>query len=285
MRNENFQNDPDKIRLINFRVFEANLEKLFRYLENFDVEPILIKGWAAAQYYPKPWSRKLGDVDLAFNPKDFEKAKKILDDYEFLPVDIHRGLRHLDSVDFEDLFQNSVKVDCCGMPIRVLRVEDHLRVLCVHWMNDGGIDKERLWDVFYAIESARENFDWNRCLEIISPRRKLWIQSLILLVNEYLGLDIEKLPIDKKLKRNSRWIMRTVEKEWRSGTRLIPLEHCVGDNKLFFQQVLKRIPPNPLQAIIELEKDMDVPVRIHYQLMNIFTRLNPSVQRILGIKR
>lgn len=285
MKRDDFCNASDKVRLINFKVFETNLAKLFDYLEDRGFEPILIKGWAAARFYPKPWSRKPGDVDLSFRIGQTEKALDALKKFDILPVDVHRELRHLDAVAFSNLFRNSELADCGGKKIRVLRVEDHLRVLCVHWLNDGGVNKERLWDIFYAIESNRENFDWDRCLGVVSPRRRLWIETVIVAANLYLGLEIEDLPLNKNLLENSKWIRQTIEGEWMSGVRLIPLENCIGNNRMLFQQITKRIPPNPLQAIIELEKDLDAPFVFRYQLLNIFTRLAHSADRVFANKR
>jgi hypothetical protein len=134
--------------------------------------------------------------------------------------------------------------------------------------------------IFNAIESKREDFDWDRCLGIVSPRRRTWIETVIAAANLYLGLEIENLPLNKNLLKNSEWIRRTIENEWKSGVRLIPLESCLGNSRMLFQQIFKRIPPNPLQAVIELEKDLDAPLVFRYRLLNIFTRLSPSLHRI-----
>ncbi len=282
---DSFQNDLEKVRLINYRVYETKLENLFCKLGKAGFEPILIKGWAAAQYYPKPWNRISGDVDMVFRPKEVRDVKKFLAGYTDLPIDIHSGLRRLDTVDFEDLYKHSLIIDCQGTAIRVLRVEDHVRVLCVHWMSDGGANKEKLWDLFYAIDRFRENFDWSRCLDVVNSIRKAWIKSIIGLTYDYLGLETKDLPFADELKDNPAWLKRAVEKEWTSNIRLNSLHLFMDDKKTLIKQILKRIPPNPLQATVELEKDIRSEFRFHHQFLNMFTRLSPSLQRILKIEK
>ncbi len=286
MLQNSFQNKTEKIRLINYRVYETKLAKLCSKLEKSGYAPVVIKGWAAAQFYPKPWNRIIGDVDLVFRPEVIgEDLEKMLCENADLPFDVHSGLRRLDTHSLEDLYKNSFYIDCCGTPVRVLRVEDHLRVLCVHWMNDGGANKDKLWDIFYAIDRNRNEFDWDRCLNTVSSGRKQWIQSIIHLAHIYLGLETDNLPFAGELKKNPVWLGRTVEKEWISKVKLKPLHLCLGDGQTFIRQIVKRIPPNPLQATVELEQDITGEVRFHYQFINILTRFYPSLHRIFGTKR
>ena len=282
----NFQNRLEKIRLINYKVYETELAKLFKRLEAARFEPILIKGWAAAQYYPQPWNRNPGDIDLVFRPEVVDRVEVDLADHNDLHgVDIHSGLRHLDTVNLEDLYRNCVWMNCAGTPVRVLRVEDHLRVLCVHWMNDGGANKEKLWDLYFAIDRFRETFDWGRCLDVVSSTRRGWIKSLIVLTCDYLGLEIENLPFAGELKKSPAWFKSAVEKEWRSEVKLNSLHLFLNNKNQLIKQILKRIPPNPLQATVEMERDIKSEMRLHFQLMNMFTRIKPSLQRMFGSKK
>lgn len=272
-----------KLRQLNFRVYEKRLSDIFQTFERNGFEPILIKGWAASQFYPKPWDRNTGDLDIVIKPEYETQAKKLLDTLKYLPVDLHLGLRHLDTVNLENLYENCRYSDCHGVPIRVLRPEDHFRVLCVHWLNDGGAYKEKLWDIYHAINSTRGEFEWDRCLSLISENRRGWIYCAIRLAHRYLGLDIKTLPINFEMPEIPGWVIKTVEMEWQSHVRLLPLRQCFNDRKLLMQQIWKRIPPNPIQACIELEEDFyqGVP-RIFIQSRNIFTRLKPSVRHMLN---
>lgn len=196
-------------------------------------------------------------------------------------VDLHRGARHLDSLSFDDLYANSVSVDCEGAEIRVLREEDHLRVLCIHWLNDGGADKERLWDIYYGIDNRSGEFDWQRFLDRISAKRRRWIICAVGLAHRYLNLNLDNTPIREEAKKLPGWLTKAVEREWDSGVRLIPLQQVRHDRQKFWEQIKKRLPPNPIQATIEMEGHFDKVPRIFYQFTDIFWRLPGSIDKYL----
>ena len=85
----------------------------------------------------------------------------------FLSIFI-RNCAELDTVPWDNLFASSIVVDLDGSKIRVLSSEDSLRLLCVHWLIDGGGYKDKLWDIYYAVENRSADFDWDRCLNIVS---------------------------------------------------------------------------------------------------------------------
>jgi hypothetical protein len=264
------------------RVNEIKISEAFRFLESHGFQPILIKGWAAARYYPEIWQRRFIDIDLCVAPESFERAKKLLEKPEGKRhnIDLHKGLRRLDTLPWEDLFDHAETVEIERTNIRILRAEDHLRVLCVHWLADGGAFRNRLWDIYYLLENRREDFDWERCLNAVSPKRRRWIVCCIGLAHKYLGLDLENTPVADAAKDIPGWLSKTVESEWQAEVKLKPLQNCLHDRKLFWQQLKKRIPPNPIQATVELEGDFDERPRIFYQIGNVVTRLFPAVKRI-----
>ncbi|MGH7006282.1 MAG: nucleotidyltransferase family protein, partial [Alphaproteobacteria bacterium] len=165
---------------------ELALVEIFDFCRRHEIEPILIKGWAAARNYPPNEPRFFGDIDLAVSVGQFAAAESIIFSPEApaVGVDLHRGLRHLDTVDFETLFSRSLLFDLDGTMIRILRPEDHLRVLCVHWLTDGGAYKDRLWDVYYAVANRPDDFDWDLCLKSVSETRQKWIVTTIRLAEK-----------------------------------------------------------------------------------------------------
>ncbi|MDQ3799108.1 MAG: nucleotidyltransferase family protein [Acidobacteriota bacterium] len=264
------------------RVNELKISEAFRFMRSRGFEPILIKGWSIARYYPQIWRRRFIDIDLCVAPKDFEKAKKLLETPEGLKhnIDLHKGLKPLDTVAWDDLFENSETVKIDNTLIRTLRAEDHLRIVCVHWLADGGAYKDRLWDIYYLVENRPRGFDWTRCLDIVSPKRRRWIICCLGLTHKYLGLDLTDTPVAAEAKNIPGWLIKTVEREWRTEVKLKPLQNCLHDRRLFWRQIKKRIPPNPLQATIELDGEFDDNSRVFYQLANILTRFFPAVSRI-----
>lgn len=273
--------------LLHTKHHEIKMRRAFELFRSRGIEPVLIKGWATARYYPLGKSRFFADIDLAVSHENYELAKRLcsLDEVKALNVDLHDEFRHLDSLSWDTLFQRSEIVILDGVEIRILAPEDHLRIVCIHWLSDGGAFKEKLWDIYYAVESRPVTFDWDACLSGVSENRREWIITAIGVAHKYLGLRIDDLPFMDEAKTIPSWLERTVEKEWSSKVSLKPLHICLHDRKLLFRQILKRIPPNPIQATIEMEGRFGSAIRIHYQIGSILRRLLPSWRRISNAVR
>ena len=268
--------------LIQFKFQEYRIVKTFELFRKYNIEPILIKGWAAARNYPFKEERVFTDTDICVAPTDFIKAGEILEAHreEKLLVDLHDGFRHLDTLEWSDLFANTELIDLDGTDVRILRAEDHLRILCVHWLNDGGAHYERLRDILYAVENRPHDFDWKRCLDTISDKRRKWVVCAIGLAHKYLGLALEDTPIAEEAKAIPRWVIETIEKEWADKYRLKPLRDSLSDRREFFRQLKKRFPPNAIQATIETGGAIDDTPRIFYQLGDIFIRTKPALKNL-----
>lgn len=271
----------EQLKLLNLKVYEKRLNNVWEKYREKGFTPILIKGWATAIFYPNPAERLYVDFDLVFDSDQFEAAKEIARtaDFGFL-IDFHNGVRHLDSLSFSELYQNSVLKKCGDDVVRVPCDEDHLRIICVHWLNDGGTEKKKLWDIYYAVENRRADFDWKKCLDVVEGKRRFWVICAIGIAHRYLNLSVDDLPFKDELKKIPKWVYKAVEKEWASGVRLLPLHQFLNQKKELWKQIRKRIPPNPIQATIELGGNFDRTPRIFYQIGNIFIRLLPSWRRV-----
>ena len=249
----------------------------------FDIEFLLIKGLAVDFYYPSNKFRNYVDFDLCFDPHKLDKKfeQEIEIEIRNYNVDIHCGLRHLDSLNWDDIYKESILLELDNCSFRILKPEDHLRVVCTHWLTDGAAYRRRLWDIYYLVKNRPADFDWERCLNVVSPKRRKWIVYTIGLAHRYLGLNLDDTPIAEEAKNLPAWLIKTVESEWESEVKLRPLETCFHDRKLLFQQILKRIPPNQIQATIDSEGDFDKNHRAYYQIQNVFTRLAASIKRNL----
>ena len=274
--------DEFKWYLLQKKVCESRAVQAFTLFRENGIEPILIKGLAAAQFYPEPGSRVSIDMDLAVDADQFEAADRIArsDAANGLAIDLHRELRHLDTVGWNDLFANSQLLDVEGGTIRVLRPEDHLRVLCVHWLTDGGANKDKLWDIYYAVENRPPDFDWDRFLNVVNKRRQRWLTCAIGLAHHSLGLDIDSTPIKERALDLPKWVIKTVENEWASQTRFRPLETVWNDPKMLLEQIPKRLRPNPVWATIQMEGSLDAKTRLFYQIGSFFQRIVPSYKRV-----
>ncbi len=274
-------NDP-RWNLLQRKAQEMNVARAFSLFRSEGIEPIVIKGFAAQRNYPLSHLRMSTDIDLAVASSDFERSVEISrsPSAEGLAIDLHRGLRHLDTVDWNDLFDNSVTVESGDVSIRILRPEDHLRVLCVHWLTDGGAFKERLWDIYYALEKSPAGFNWHRCLDIVSPNRRRWIACVIGITSKYLGLNVDHFPFANEMMNLPRWLEKALEREWASEIRLTSIDIYLGDPVNLVKQIKKRIPPSPIQSTIEMEGSFDAKTRVHYQAASMIRRFIPSVRRV-----
>src|SRR5207237_1815433 len=156
--------DEKRWRILQAKLKEEQIKQAFDFFRVEGVEPILIKGWAAARFYPNKYDRLFADIDLCVEPDLFEKAKLLSEKTEIkkLNIDLHCGFRHLDTSSWEDLFDNSLLAEIGEIKSGILSHEDHLRVLCAHWLNDVGAEREKLRDIFYAVKNRPKDFDWNR---------------------------------------------------------------------------------------------------------------------------
>lgn len=273
------------------RLFAGKLEfetvAAFQFFRDHGIEPLLIKGWASARNYPVESPRFYTDVDISVSSADFDRAKDLLSlpAASKIAVDLHRELKRLDQRPWLDVFADSIEVELSGYPVRIPAAEDHLRILAVHWLNDGGERKERLLDIYYAVQNRPSDFDWDRCLNPISKVRRGWVLAAIGLTHRYFGLDISDLPAAKEAADLPEWLCKTVEKEWSLGIPSRSLHTCLNNPKEFFRQLRKRIPPNPLQATIEQEGDIRARSRLPYQLGSMRDRMLPSLKGIRDMIR
>lgn len=273
--------ETEKFNLIQFKVNEHRIGQIWKFFEVGGFEPILIKGWVTARTYPKPYQRQFVDIDLVFKTSQFESAKKYYDNQSFgISIDFHKEVRHLDSLSFEQLFENSELVECGGTSIRILCEEDHLRLICVHWLNDGGEYKDKLWDIYHAMQNRKADFDWAKCLSVVNEKRRFWIICAIGLCQKYLGLDLTDTPINDAEQNLPKWLIKTIEKEWASEVRLKPLDHFYPTNKELWIQIKKRLPPNPIQATIETDGYFDRYPRFFYQTLDVVKRIKPLFNRL-----
>ncbi len=263
------------------RVQGEKLASAFRLFRSHSIEPVLIKGFAAGEYYPPDVVRHSIDMDLAVAAKDFDKATAIAasPEAEGLAIDLHRELRHLDTLAWNDLIDNTILINAADEQIRVLRPEDHLRVLAVHWLNDGGRDREKLRDIHYLIASRGPEFDWTRALDTVSPRRRRWIVCTILLAGQEFGTDLSGTPIEAEQGSLPAWLRDRVRHAWQTPRTETPLWLLTRQPVEFVRELSTRLVPDPVRATVEMEGDIDTNKRAFYRIGNFFQRLVPSVRR------
>ena len=80
-------------------------EQLYKLLKENDIPMVILKGTAAAIYYPNPAQRSMGDIDFLVPPEHFDRAKAVLEHNGYTINDDPRYLRqidvHKDMISFE----------------------------------------------------------------------------------------------------------------------------------------------------------------------------------------
>lgn len=156
---------------------EFQLGQTFQAMRSAGVEPILIKGWAAGRLYSESGLRSNGDIDLCVFPKQYDTAWKVCEkgEHQSYVVDLdHDEITKFGDQTFAQLYNRSKLVQLDGTQIRVLRDEDHLRVLCIHFLKHGGWRPLWLCDIAAALEARPASFNWSICLGN-NKRRADWV--------------------------------------------------------------------------------------------------------------
>jgi len=100
------------------------------------------------------------------------------------------------------------------------------------------------------------------------------------LAHRYLDLDLDDTPIKDEAKDLPAWLVRAVEKEWKSGVPLLAVHTLLRNPEMLWKQVQKRLPPNPIMATVEMEGSFDARTRVFYQIGSFFKRMAPSYKRV-----
>lgn len=266
---------------------QKKIVEAFRLFRSEGIEPVLFKGWAIARAFPESVSRISSDTDLAVSSADFPRAESIRTSPagRKLVIDLHNEFSRHDSLEWDTLFARCETVEIDDEVIRILRPEDHLRVVCVHWLIDGAQYREKLWDIYYLVANRPKDFDWQLCLDEVEPKRRRWIICAIGLAAKHFGLDLSGTPISSAADTLPGWLCARVEKEWASTTKLEPLGEQFRNPRKFLIQLKKRTPPNPIAATVDVGGSFDSKVRLHYQLHSFGRRGLASLRRSLSYNR
>ncbi|MGD9627983.1 MAG: nucleotidyltransferase family protein [Pyrinomonadaceae bacterium] len=261
----------DRWAIIDSKAKEYRLCSLFRSFQEHSIDAIAIKGWSLGRFYPGHRPRAYSDIDVSVQPENYLKARELLSSLNInVVVDLHSGLRTLDTREWSTLFSRSYTVTLNNIDVRVLGDEDNLSVTATHWLIDGGINKDRLWDIYYLVVNRTEKFDWDTCLNANGPVRRSWVLAVIATARDYLALDVSELPRDVQQFELPSWYRQTIEKEWHRGLYMrVPFRFALKDPRLLLEYVYRRFPPNPIASTIEVERTIDKSTRFGTQFQSL----------------
>lgn len=205
------------------RVFEKQLAQAVARFRAAGIEPMLVKGCAIARFYPEPGLRPFGDLDFCVQPEKYHAAISAVEEFarvSLVQIDLHHGLDALLENKKENesktnaVFRQSELIKIGDCTVRVPSIEDHLRILCLHFLKHGGWRPLWLCDVAAILETSASEFDWDICLGENS--KQAWKIVCVIKLAEQL-LDARKrndLPLVYRKKSLPRWLKKTVLKQW-----------------------------------------------------------------------
>lgn len=253
---------------------EGRIVTAFRLLRDAGVEPILVKGWSAARFYPHRTLRAYGDVDLVVRPAEYSAAREVLkrDEAGTWWVDLHNGLPELDDRPVDGLFERSQAATLNDVQIRVLSSEDHLALLAIHFLKHGAWRPSWLCDIAAMVESLPAGFDRKICFGS-NQRQAAWIATAITLAHQLLGADVARIPLSGSEKDLPEWLVRAVLEEWGNLFQLDhlpvqlrpPLAYSLRRPKTLLKEIRERWP-GPIVATFNLRGQFNNFPRLPYQL-------------------
>jgi hypothetical protein len=247
-----------RLHAVHAGAFEEDITNVIALLRNAGFEPILAKGWAVARLYPDTSLRPYGDIDLYVRPGQYSSAVRVLTSPEGkrFVVDLHEGLDASHGLSIEDLYERSQLVSLADVKVRVPCAEDHLRMLCLHFLRHGAWRPLWLCDIAVAVETRAPDFDWDICLGK-NARRADWIACSIGLAHRLLGAKIEDTPVANRAKTLPAWLISNVLKQWETPYSMsqppvsyaAPMSKYLRDPRGLLAD-LRRRWPNPIEATV-----------------------------------
>ena len=263
-----------RLQALQSPINEERIVRAFRLLRDAAVEPILVKGWATAQFYPHLTLRPYGDIDLVVRPEEYRAAREVLKRAEARTwwVDLHKGLSELDDRAVNGVFERSHTITLKDVQIRVLSDEDHLALLAIHLFKHGAWRPSWLCDIAAMVEALPEGFDSNICFGS-NKRRAAWIASAIALAHKLLGANVDRMPLRRQAKDLPLWLVRAVLEQW--GNLFQPdhlpvqprplLAYSLQNPRTLLKEIRERWP-DPIVATFNLRGQFNNFPRLPYQL-------------------
>lgn len=273
---------------------ERRLTKAVSTLRSAGIDPLLVKGWAVARLYPARGLRPYADIDLCVHPKDYRRADQVLAGLESghervaSHVDLHSGFEKFGGGSTEGFLARSSLVELGTSEIRVPSLEDHLRILCVHFLREGAWRPLWLCDIASLVETRPATFNWDACLTN-DRRLSEWINSTMRLAEQLLGADLSGTPAEETTDLPA-WLVDTVLKEWEARLPAMMERHRAP-----MATYLAHVPgalkgmrdrwPNPIEATISVRGPINQMPRLPMQLGSYLGRSAKFVTRLPKLLR
>ena len=204
------------------------LAKAWNALEQADIHPVLLKGFALAQYYPQPHLRQWGDIDIYVGQQNYHNASAVLratfPDSEFEEEEVEeekhyniifpntmlethrismtmahpRDRRYYEGLEERCLTKDGPKSEIEGLTVTL--PEDTFNIFFVflhawHHFVGTGMNMKQLCDIAILLHTKREVIDKKRLREMLTKLQLLEVWQLIMYIMvHHLGVPQEECP-------------------------------------------------------------------------------------------
>lgn len=245
------------------------LNQAWNALENAGIHPVLLKGLSLAQYYPQPYLRQWGDIDLYVGQKQYHAACKVLDatfpeaghpaeddeerkhyNYVFANalLEMHRismafahprDRKYYESLEEQCLTKNGPKFEVGDLT--VTQPEDTFNVFFTflhawHHFLESGINLKQLCDIAVLLHVKRDVIDQERLIEMLRKLRLMDVWQLVMyIIVQHLGLTKEEAPFyTEKCQERAELLFERILKEGSSRK----VEHINADGASYLKRKL-----------------------------------------------
>ena len=265
-----------RIHSVQAVLHELQIKETIQLLRSHGVEAILVKGWSIARLYFEPGLRPYGDIDLCVRPDQYLIAKRFVADLATrdIRVDLHQGFDGFGSQSWDQLHARSHCLEIEGIKVRTLRPEDHLRLLCFHFLREGAWRPLWLCDVSLATETLAADFDWDLCFGSNETSTN-YVVCTLMLAQHLLQANLEDIPTTRFAKQMPKWLLPAVLKEWRIRSMYqrhrSPLS-LAWRRPITTLRHIGRHWPSPIEATINVNKIFDETSRWPFQVRSCLRR-------------
>ena len=204
--------DAKCAQIANFVRYAMTQDELCQLFDAHDVKAVIVKGSAAAIYYPQPALRTMGDIDLVVLPEHYSRAKECLLEAGYrlsgaeadrhiafkkdgVMIELHHRFSY-DDLDIEDYIQPGIQsaergtVEGHAFPmlprlanglVLLAHMRSHIRV---------GLGLRQMIDWMMYVERELDDAFWASEFQAAAKAKKLDVLAITAtrLCQEYLGL-------------------------------------------------------------------------------------------------
>lgn len=204
------------------------LSQACKTFEKAGIHPVLLKGFALAQYYPQPYLRQWGDIDLYVGQKQYHDACAVLreafpdakhpkEEFEFLKhynfvfgdtvLEMHRvsmtfahprDRKYYERLEEQYLTKDGTKVDLEGVTVTVPEDTFNLFFTFLHaWHHfmESGMNMKQVCDIAVLLHAKRDTIDRERLKEMLTKLHLMEVWQLVMcILVKYLGVPYSECP-------------------------------------------------------------------------------------------